>query len=75
MNVAIIWDIAPRSPRVNRSFGGTYHLHLHGRTTTELETSVQQVVRQRNSLHLTCQAYITGIPAGAILFILPVRPT
>jgi hypothetical protein len=46
MNVAIIWDIEPRSPRVNRSFGEMYHFHLHGGITTELEISVQQVARQ-----------------------------
>jgi hypothetical protein len=27
MNVAIFWDIVPRSPHVNSRFGGTYCLH------------------------------------------------
>jgi hypothetical protein len=27
MNAAILWDIAPCSPYVNRRFGGNYHLH------------------------------------------------
>jgi hypothetical protein len=35
MKVAIFWDIAPCSPYVNRSFGGTFHLHLHGRKSAE----------------------------------------
>jgi hypothetical protein len=44
-NVAIVWDIAPCSPYVNRRFGGTYRLHLKDRKSAEQETSVQQVVR------------------------------
>jgi hypothetical protein len=32
MKSTIFWDITPRSPlSVNRRFGGTHHLHLHGR--------------------------------------------
>jgi hypothetical protein len=31
MKTTIFWDIMPYSPlRVNRSFGGTYRLHLQG---------------------------------------------
>jgi hypothetical protein len=43
MNVAIIWDIAPCGPYVNRCFEGTYHLHLHGPKSAEQETNVWQV--------------------------------
>jgi hypothetical protein len=32
MKSTIFWDITPCSPlKVNRRFGGTYHLHLQGR--------------------------------------------
>jgi hypothetical protein len=32
MKSSIFWDITPCSPlKVNRSFGGTYRLHLQGR--------------------------------------------
>jgi hypothetical protein len=32
MKSAVFWDITPCSPlKVNRRFGGTYRLHLHGR--------------------------------------------
>jgi hypothetical protein len=32
MNNTTFWDITPCSPlSVNRRFGGTYRLHLHGR--------------------------------------------
>jgi hypothetical protein len=30
-NNANLWDIAPCSPYVNRRFGGSYYIHLHGR--------------------------------------------
>jgi hypothetical protein len=33
-NVAILWDIAPCNPYVNRRFGGTYHLHFQGKVST-----------------------------------------
>jgi hypothetical protein len=38
-NVAIFWDIAPCTPYVNRRFGGTYHLHLQGRKSTEQDSA------------------------------------
>jgi hypothetical protein len=31
MKNAVFWDVAPCRSSVNRRFGGTYHLHLHGR--------------------------------------------
>jgi hypothetical protein len=43
INVAI-WDTSQCSPYVNQCFGGTYHLHIQGRKSTEQETSVQQKV-------------------------------
>jgi hypothetical protein len=39
MDVAIFWDIAPCSPYVNRRFGRTYHLHLHGRWSSYVPTN------------------------------------
>jgi hypothetical protein len=35
MNVAVVWDIAPFIPYVNRRFGGSYHLHLQCRKRAE----------------------------------------
>jgi hypothetical protein len=40
MNVAIIKDIAPCSPYINRRFGGTYHLHHQGKKSAEQESTV-----------------------------------
>jgi hypothetical protein len=45
MNVAIFWDIAQCNPYMNRSFGGTYRLHLQSRKSVEQDTSLQQVGR------------------------------
>jgi hypothetical protein len=42
LNVAILWDMPPQSPYVNRRFGGTYHLHLQGRISAQQEIKVQQ---------------------------------
>jgi hypothetical protein len=42
MKATILWDIAPCS-HVNRRFGRTYRLQLHGRKSTEQETNPQQV--------------------------------
>jgi hypothetical protein len=39
IKIAIFWDIAPCSLYMNRSFGGTYHLHLQGRKSAKQETS------------------------------------
>jgi hypothetical protein len=30
MKIADFWDVVPCSSRINRRFGGTYHLHLQG---------------------------------------------
>jgi hypothetical protein len=43
VNIAIFWDTAPCSQFVNRRFGGTYHLHIQGKKSTEEEASVQQI--------------------------------
>jgi hypothetical protein len=45
MNFAIIWDLTPCSPCVNRRFGGTYHLYVRGLKYTEQYTSARQVAR------------------------------
>jgi hypothetical protein len=39
MKIATFWVIAPCSPYMNRSFGGTYRLHLQGRKSAKQETS------------------------------------
>jgi hypothetical protein len=44
MNVAILLDLALRSPYMNLRFGRTNHLHLQGLKPTEQETSAQQLV-------------------------------
>jgi hypothetical protein len=36
-NAAIVWDIAPCIPKVNRDFGGTYHLNLQYRKSARKE--------------------------------------
>jgi hypothetical protein len=42
MKSTIYWDITPYNPlKVNRRFGGTYGLHLHGRRISWLKTSVK----------------------------------
>jgi hypothetical protein len=43
MNAAIIWDMAPRSSYVSRSFGGKNKYLIQGRKLIEEETIVQQV--------------------------------
>jgi hypothetical protein len=37
------WDIASRSPYVNRRFRRTYHLQIQGSKSAQRETSVQKV--------------------------------
>jgi hypothetical protein len=37
MKNVVIWDVAPRRSRVNRRFGGMYHLHLQGRKSASQE--------------------------------------
>jgi hypothetical protein len=39
IKTAILWDIAPCSPYMNRRFGGMYHIHLPGRKSAAQETS------------------------------------
>jgi hypothetical protein len=43
--VAIFWDVAPCSPYMNWCFGRAYNPHLHGRKSSEQETSVKYVDR------------------------------
>jgi hypothetical protein len=45
MNVAILWDIAPRISYKSRCFGGNYHRLFQGRKPAKQETSLQQVAR------------------------------
>jgi hypothetical protein len=42
MKNAVLWDVAPCRSCVNRSFGGTYRLHLQGRKTSERGPSVSR---------------------------------
>jgi hypothetical protein len=38
----VFWDVAPCRPCVNRRFGGTYRLHLHGKKIRERGTGVRR---------------------------------
>jgi hypothetical protein len=63
MKSTIFWDITPCSPlSVNRRFGGTYRLHLQGRS--EQETSVKGV----NQRQLTLNVLYGVISQKIILF-------
>jgi hypothetical protein len=42
MKKAVFWDVAPCRSYVNRSFGGTYLLHLQGRKIHEGGTRVSK---------------------------------
>jgi hypothetical protein len=42
MKNAVFWDVAPCRSCVNRRFGGTYRLHLHGRKICERGTSMSR---------------------------------
>jgi hypothetical protein len=42
MKNADFWDVALCRSCVNRRFGGMYRLHVHGRKTRELGTSVSR---------------------------------
>jgi hypothetical protein len=43
---SVFWDIMPYSPlKVNRSFRGTYRLHLQGWRISQSETNMKQVAR------------------------------
>jgi hypothetical protein len=51
MNVAIFWDIAPRSPYVNRRYEGTYYLHPQCRKVSSFLRAVAiSVTGYSNSL-------------------------
>jgi hypothetical protein len=45
MNIAILGDTAPCIPFMNRSFGGTCHIHLQCRKSADIESSMQMVAR------------------------------
>jgi hypothetical protein len=51
MDDAILLDIAPCGPYVNRRFGGIYHLHLQCPKSAEQETRVYQVAHIRTTQH------------------------
>jgi hypothetical protein len=55
INVANFWDIVPRSPYVNRRFGGKYRFHLQGRKSAEQKARVHQV-----SNHLLQAGFLLG---------------
>jgi hypothetical protein len=44
LNVAIFWVIAPRSPYLNWSIGGTYHLRLHDKKSADQDTNLQRLL-------------------------------
>jgi hypothetical protein len=46
MKADIFWDIAQRSPYLNRPFRGTYYLHLQGRKSAEEEIILQHMARK-----------------------------
>jgi hypothetical protein len=43
MKNVVFWDMAPCSSCVNRRFGGTYRLHLHGRKNLRARNQSEQV--------------------------------
>jgi hypothetical protein len=47
---AVFWDVAPCRYCVNRRFGGTYRLHLHGREILEGGTSVSRSLEDFSAL-------------------------
>jgi hypothetical protein len=60
MKSTIFWDITPRSLlKVNRRFGGTYRLHLHG----------WRISRARNQRKSRWQAEFCLPPAGDDMFL------
>jgi hypothetical protein len=42
MKNAVFWDVAPCRSCVNRRFGGTYGIHLHGKKIRERGTTVSR---------------------------------
>jgi hypothetical protein len=50
MKNAVFWDVAPCRSCVNRRFGGTYRLHLHGRKIRERGTILQPPAHAGSSL-------------------------
>jgi hypothetical protein len=62
-NVTNICDILSCSSYVKRRFEGTYHLHLHGRKSTEEETSLQQVTKHM----LTTRSVFVSIPIMEVI--------
>jgi hypothetical protein len=41
LKIAIVWNIAPCSPYMNRRFGGMYRLHIQGPKSVEQEINVR----------------------------------
>jgi hypothetical protein len=70
MKTVIFLDIAPCSPYINRSFGGTYHLHLQGRKSAERECSAE---RSKSLIPWLCAGRtpsgksVCGIPTTLLL--------
>jgi hypothetical protein len=48
MKNAVFWDVGPCRTCVNRRFGGTYRLHLHGRTIRGCSHLLALVPRSRH---------------------------
>jgi hypothetical protein len=67
MNVAILCDIEPFSPYVNRRFVETYHLHLAGSKISAyfpLICSGRQARKSNGPMRVVSNPHITRIPAG-----------
>jgi hypothetical protein len=55
MKNAVFWAVPLCTSCVNRSFGGTYHLHLQGRKIHERGTSVSCTKSQNSAFFKTLQ--------------------
>jgi hypothetical protein len=43
MKNAVLWDVAPCRYFINRRFGGTYRLHLQGRSNPRAINQLEQI--------------------------------
>jgi hypothetical protein len=61
MKNAVFWDVAPCRSCVNRRFGGTYRLHLHGTTSSQRhipeDAILQQLFRDFDVTYVHCYVY------------------
>jgi hypothetical protein len=69
MKNAVFLDVAPCRSCVNRRFGGTYGLHLHGRKIREGGTSVRRWLQAEFSTGSSvCSHLLTLVPRSRILY-------